>query len=84
MSPNRNPLDADAMVRTAQTAVRSRSTPLVDAMLCARQARALAKAHDAPGCYAPSTPPKTTSTRALAVLSMEVGDSDHGWVILYE
>ncbi|MDT3398704.1 XRE family transcriptional regulator [Streptomyces sp. B1866] len=45
------PRDAEAMVRTAQTAVRGRSTPTVDAMLAARQARALAKAGDATGCF---------------------------------
>ncbi|MCX4554319.1 MULTISPECIES: XRE family transcriptional regulator [unclassified Streptomyces] len=46
-----NPHDADAMIRTAQTAVRGRSTPAVDAMLAARQARALAKAGDAAACF---------------------------------
>lgn len=46
-----SPADADAMIRTAQTAVRGRSTPVVSAMLSARQARALAKAGDDRGCY---------------------------------
>src|SRR5437868_4866508 len=38
-----NPHDADTMIRTAQAAVRGRSTPTVDAMLHARRARAPAK-----------------------------------------
>ncbi|MEU8141863.1 helix-turn-helix transcriptional regulator [Nonomuraea sp. NPDC048901] len=46
-----NPHDADRMVRTAQAAARGRSTPTVDAMLHARQARALAKTGDARRCY---------------------------------
>lgn len=46
-----NPDNAEAMVRTAQSAVRGRSTPRVDAMLAARQARALSKSGDAAGCY---------------------------------
>ncbi|AEM88721.1 helix-turn-helix domain-containing protein [Streptomyces violaceusniger] len=67
-----HPDDADAMVRTAQTAVRGRSTPVVDAMLSARQARALAKAGETRDCY-------QALNRAVAHLERGPRDDDPPW-----
>ncbi|MEV6133637.1 helix-turn-helix transcriptional regulator [Streptomyces violaceusniger] len=67
-----NPADADNMVRTAQTAVRGRSTPTVDAMLAARQARALAKAGDARACA-------HALNRAHDLLGQGPHDADPPW-----
>ncbi|MDN3059382.1 XRE family transcriptional regulator [Streptomyces sp. SRF1] len=67
-----NPADADNMVRTAQTAVRGRSTPVVDAMLAARQARALAKAGDARSCF-------HALNRAHDLLDQGSHDADPPW-----
>ncbi|MFE3601334.1 helix-turn-helix transcriptional regulator [Streptomyces sp. NPDC059142] len=72
-----NPADADAMVRTAQSAVRGRSTPVVDAMLCARRARALAKAGDARGCY-------RALNRATDLLGKGRRDDDPPWAYWVE
>ena len=72
-----NPLDADAMVRTAQASVRGRSTPTVDAMLAARQGRALAKAGDARGCY-------HALNRATDLLDQGPSDDDPTWAYWVE
>ncbi len=67
-----DPRDADVMVRTAQTAVRGRSTPVVSAMLAARQARALAKAGDGRACY-------RALNRATDLLGQGRRDNDPAW-----
>jgi hypothetical protein len=46
-----NPQDAVGMVRTAQDAVKCRSTPRVKSMLHARAARALSKTGDHTACW---------------------------------
>ncbi|MFE7130883.1 XRE family transcriptional regulator [Streptomyces sp. NPDC057638] len=72
-----NPRDADAMIRTAQAAVRGHSTPVVDAMLSARQARALAKAGDTRACY-------RALNDALDHLSAGRRDNDPAWAYWVE
>ncbi|AEM88972.1 helix-turn-helix domain-containing protein [Streptomyces violaceusniger] len=67
-----NPADADNMIRTAQTAVRGRSTPTVNAMLATRQARALAKLGDARACF-------HALNRARDFLDQGPHDADPSW-----
>ncbi|MFI1831389.1 XRE family transcriptional regulator [Streptomyces sp. NPDC020412] len=72
-----NPHDADTMIRTAQVAVRGQSTPVVDAMLSARQARALAKAGDARACY-------RALNQAVDHLAAGHRDNDPAWAYWVE